>query len=357
MRDSPTKLLQELRAVQLDPLDPCGNNADLVAMARVDELHRGAFLSQVYEGGFEHFAKERCVLPADAFPYYAAQAPRRPRFRMASRLERIPQSALEAAYAFIDERGPISLQQLELGKVESIDWSGWKGTSRAGRMAVEVLVLQGRVVVCGRSGREKRYDLPHRHLGSHGQSNGCSEDEFDEWSIMERVRAAGLLSEGAGIWWSSIDRRAAVERLLRNGRLIRLRVEGVRAPLLAAAQIADGGWGEELPMRLLGPLDPLLWNRRLVRELFDFDYVWEVYKPAASRRFGWYVMPLLDGERLVGRVEAKRSEDVLSVANVWEEHRGSVDRRRLDALLAHQAWACGMAHMVRPATFERSPKP
>lgn len=350
--NSSTQLLEELRAVQLDPLDPCGNNADLVAMARVDEVRRGAFLREVYTGAFEHFAKERCVLPADAFPYYAAQAPRRPRFRMGPRLERVPKSALEGAYEFVAEQGPIGIAQLELGEVESIDWSGWKGTRRAARMAIEVLVLQGRVVVCGRNGREKRYDLPHRHLGIHGQSNGCTQDEFDEWSILERVRAAGILSEGAGIWWSSIPRRAAVERLIRQGRLFRFRIEGIRAPLLGTQPDPEGDLNGALPMRLLGPLDPLLWNRRLVRELFDFDYIWEVYKPPAKRRFGWYVMPLLDGERLVGRLEAKLLGNVLTVQRVWEEERKGVDRQRLDALLAHHAWGCGMAYMTRPQTFD-----
>lgn len=319
-------------------------------MARVDEMRRGAFLNEVYSSAFEHFAKERCVLPADAFPYYAAEAPRRPRFRMGSRLDRVAKKAIEGAYDFVAEHGPVGVGQLELGEVESIDWSGWKGTSRAARMAIEVLVLQGRVVVCGRSGREKRYDLPRRHLGTHGESNGCTQGEFDEWSILERVRAAGVLSEGAGIWWSSIPRRAAVERLVRQGRLFRFRIEGIRAPLLSTKPEFESDLGA-LPMRLLGPLDPLLWNRRLVRELFDFDYVWEVYKPAAKRRFGWYVLPLLDGQRLVGRLEAKLLGNVLAVQRVWEEERGSVDRQRLDSLLAHHAWACGMAHMTRPQTF------
>ena len=350
-RDAPSRLLGELRAVQLDPLDPCGNNADLVSMARVQDMKRGAFLGQAYEKGFEHFAKERCVLPADAFPFYAAQAPRRPRFRMASRLERVPAQALEATYAFIATHGPTGVEQLDLGVVKSINWSGWKGTSRAARMAVEVLVLQGRVVVCGRSGRDKRYDLPSRHLGEHGQSNGCTEAEFDEWAILERVNAAGLLSEGAGIWWSSITRRDVVERLVKRGRLVRVRVRGVRAPLVASPNIESTDFDDELPMRLLGPLDPLLWNRRLVRELFDFDYVWEVYKPASARRFGWYVMPLLDGGQLVGRAEARVHGDTLEVPNVWEERPRTISRSRLDDLLAHHAWACGAKNMSRPTEF------
>ena len=71
-------------------------------------------------------------------------------------------------------------------------------------------------------------------------------------------------------------------------------------------------------------------------------------------RSGWYVMPLLDGDRLVGRIEAKLKDDVLQVSNVWEEQHGSVAPRRLDELLTHHAWACGAKQMVRPLTFRRS---
>jgi len=72
---------------------------------------------------------------------------------------------------------------------------------------------------------------------------------------------------------------------------------------------------------LLAPLDNLLWDRKLVRVLFDFDYTWEIYVPAEKRKYGYYVLPLLYGDSFVGRVEAvvERSSRTLLVRNIWYE--------------------------------------
>jgi hypothetical protein len=71
----------------------------------------------------------------------------------------------------------------------------------------------------------------------------------------------------------------------------------------------------------MAPLDPLIWDRRLLRELFDFDYIWEVYVPAAKRRHGYYVLPILFGDRLVGRIEPRieRRTGMLTILGVWFE--------------------------------------
>jgi hypothetical protein len=74
-------------------------------------------------------------------------------------------------------------------------------------------------------------------------------------------------------------------------------------------------------VRILGPLDPLLWDRNLVRHAFGFDYVWEVYKPAKDRIWGWYVCPLLHRDRLIGRIDAHVERGVLKVRKLWLESK------------------------------------
>jgi len=117
---------------------------------------------------------------------------------------------------------------------------------------------------------------------------------------------------------------------LAAGQLVPVSVEGVRGPrfvlgdeaddLRAAALAADtGGALDGSSVAFLAPLDPLAWDRDLMRSLFDFDYVWEVYVPEAKRRWGYYVLPLLWGDRLVGRIEPRidREADVVRVLGVW----------------------------------------
>jgi uncharacterized protein YcaQ len=102
-------------------------------------------------------------------------------------------------------------------------------------------------------------------------------------------------------------------------------------------------------MRLLGPLDPLLWDRKLVAEVFGFDYVWEVYKPASQRRWGWYVVPLLHRGRFAGRLEGRLAEGALRIDRIWQEPGVELDEEALDAALSRHARACGVERFVKPA--------
>jgi uncharacterized protein YcaQ len=108
-------------------------------------------------------------------------------------------------------------------------------------------------------------------------------------------------------------------------------VEGVRgqrfvlaeevAMLDAAEAEVEGRVGPDPHVAILAPLDPLVWDRDLLRSLFDFDYVWEVYVPEAKRRWGYYVLPLLFGDRFVGRIEPRidRASRTVRIIGLWFE--------------------------------------
>jgi hypothetical protein len=200
-------------------------------------------------------------------------------------------------------------------------WSTWKGTGKAATMAAEVLVLRCRLVVCGRSGRGKVVDVPERALpGFHD----AVEVDVVRRALEDRVAAMGLMPTSTGPWWGGLreERSALVARGVEEGWLEQVSLAGSRRRWLAPA-----GFRDRIPhradgdgtMRILGPLDPLLWDRWLVQRLFDFEYVWEVYKPAAKRRWGWYVCPLLLGGRLVGRFEGRRGEGGIDVLGLWPD--------------------------------------
>ena len=356
-------LLARLRCIQLDPLDPMGTNADLVALARVDGVARGDVYRHLLPGhAFEHFAKERCLLPASAFPWYRDElAVEAPWWSHAERLRRLPPGVVEKVLAEVHERGPVTAEDLtDHGVVEPLDWSGWRGTPRAAKMALEVLQTRCQVVVCGRGPRGKRYDVPERALPGvaarrvHPPRRTAAErvEAFRRWALLERVEAAGLLSRAGGATWSMLEpaRRAGVaDALLEEGALDEIRIAGARRTYLAprgfAARVHPRPDGR---VRLLGPLDPLLWDRALVRAAFAFDYTWEVYRPAQLRRFGWYVCPLLRGEALVGRIEGAVAAGALRIRAVWAEPGADLDRPALLACLERHAAACGVGRVVLP---------
>ena len=284
-------------------------------------------------------AKERCLLPASAFPAYRDQAVETPWWRHGDRLERLPAGVVEAVLAELAALGRAATPEelTDHGAVAAIDWSGWKGTGRATVMALEVLWTRCEVVVAGRTGRGKRYDLPTRALPT---AAAAGPPDFARWALLERVAAAGLLTRAGGPLWSMLrDARTGPlpDALVREGALREVAVAGSRRRYLAAPELLARTFpDDDGRMRILGPLDPLLWDRDLVRHAFGFDYVWEVYKPAPTRRWGWYVCPLLHEGRLVGRFEPAVRAGELVAERLWIEDGAPFDHAAFRAALDRQ---------------------
>jgi uncharacterized protein len=343
-------VLERLRCIQLDPLDMIGTNADLVVMARADGVGRGDVWRHLFpRRAFEHFAKERCILPARAFPYYRVQGhgAETPWWSHGERERRVPPRLVQAVLDEVREHGPLTARELtDHGSVEPLDWSGWKGTAKATSMALEILWTRCDVVVAGRTeSREKVYDVPDRALGELLPPV----EEFGKWAVRERAHASGLLTRGGGgsIWsmLRQVRTSGVIDELLESGDLVEVTIEdSTRRYLAVPAFFETKRVRYDDRVRILGPLDPLLWDRDLVRHIFEFDYVWEVYKPAPQRRWGWYVCPLLHRDRLVGRIDAKVEGKTLLVTKLWIE--GDVEREAIDAALERHAELCG-AEKVR----------
>ncbi|MFT4624545.1 MAG: hypothetical protein ACI8PZ_003204 [Myxococcota bacterium] len=335
-------LLARRRAIQLDPLDVIGTNADLVALARLEGVQAGDVYTHILPGhGFEHFAKERCLLPADVFPRYRDHAREVPWWRHNERMRRLDPGLVDDVLAEVADRGPLTAAELsDRGRVRPTDWSGWKGTSKAGTLALAVLWTQCRLVVCQRTPGGKRYDLPARALPTVHDAPASADPNAS--FALDLAQAAGMLPEAGGPWWGPLHthRKALTTQLVASGALTRVTVEGTRRTwLVPPAVLAAAQPDPDDRLRILGPLDPLLWDRALIALAFGFRYVWEVYKPAASREWGYYVCPLLHRRALVGRIEARRTPDGVVVDRLWEETPGAVDRDALAAAVARHSEA------------------
>ncbi len=346
------RVLERLRCIQLDPLDVIGTNADLVVMARVDDVRRGQVWRHLFPRyAFEHFAKERCILPARAFAWYRQQghAAQTPWWRHGEREQRVPRKLVNAVLAEIRERGPLTARDLtDHGSVDPIDWSGWKGTSKATSMALEILWTRADVVVAGRTeSGAKLYDVPERALGDRGEARG----DFARWALLQRVDAAGLLTRSGGSMWSmlsSVRTSPLLGELLESGELVEVQLEdSPRRYLARPSFLAQRRAAHDDRVRILGPLDPLLWDRELVRHAFEFEYVWEVYKPAHQRTWGWYVCPLLHRDRLIGRIDARVERETLIVRKLWLEDCAPADADIAEALERH-ALLCGAKKVRMP---------
>ena len=136
-------------------------------------------------------------------------------------------------------------------------------------------------------------------------------------------------------------RTAILARLTEEGILRSVTVEGINTPFYYLAedeplmrQILEGSADRKPRMTFIAPLDPLMWDKSLIQSLWDFQYAWEIYTPVSKRKYGYYTLPILYGERFVGRIEtaADRKEQILRVKGLWWEP-GVRQTKKLEAAL------------------------
>jgi uncharacterized protein YcaQ len=357
-------VVERLGSLQFDPLDVTGRNHDLVLAARIDGYRREWTDDLLYRERwlYEAYNKGLSLLPTAELPYYRIGWDRYAATNGFGKLDEHGELAAELLERITAE-GSLSSAHVEVR--ESIDWY-WRPTNQV-RAILEALALKGTLGIARRDGNRRLYDLSERLFPAELLAERRTEDEQRRHKLLSRYRAHGLLGMRGGNQelWIGTERTAAEryrrrDELLEAGALVPVSVEGVKgdrlvlaeeAPLLAADEPIVPG------VAFVAPLDPLVWDRELLRTLWDFDYLWEVYVPAAKRRWGYYVLPLLWGERFVGRIEPRieRKTGTLRILGLWWEEGfepldepGFVDELAA-ALRAHAAFL-GATKVVLPRT-------
>lgn len=325
--------------IQFDPINVVGCNPDLVLQARVRDYRPDLLEGLLYEERvlWDGWDKVSSIHLAADWPHFA-------RHRAAMEAHHAEtarsQQAWEAAPDVLDmvrRRGPTSSLDLRhLEEDDGVSWA-WGHRARLGKAALDVLYDTGAIGVHHRVANRRVFDVVQNLLSAELLSapdpNG-SEEAYQEWHVLRRVGGLGLANPSAGQCWQGICevngrvRRAVLTRLAERGEAVTLALEGVpervffvRAadlPTLEAVADRDAPPAEAA---FIAPLDNLIWDRDLARWVFDFDYVWEVYKPRAQRRYGYYVLPVLYGDRFVARFEPAFDKNTreLTIANWWWE--------------------------------------
>jgi uncharacterized protein len=341
--------MQRTRCIQYDPLDIVGTNPDLVLQARVAGYRPEMLRELLYQERrlLDGWDKNVSIYPVEDWPFF-----RRVRAADRRRLEELPepvQAILPQVRTAIRQHGPLSALELkELGRPLTWDW-GWSVS--LGKAALESLYFAGELAIHHRVHTRKYYDLVERCLSEdllRAAEPNPSEEEFQDWYVQRRIGSVGLLWNRAGDGWlgmrpiKSLQRKAALERLVGQGAMQIVQVEGLSEPFYYRSQDQEfleqalQTSGAEPQAAALAPLDNLLWDRRLLRELFDFDYTWEVYVPADKRRYGYYVLPMLYGERFIARFEPGRvgKRGPLTIENWWWEAGVNPSEKMKTALVA-----------------------
>lgn len=339
-KDGAYDYVHQAGCIQFDPVDVCGKNAELTLQSRVKGFTKSMLRELLYEDRklVDYVDKELSIWPTEDWPYFASF---RERSIQMSRTFEGMRELKEEAVAYIKKNGPVCSDTLPVeGEIywhSSMHWSGnWHKKSPAARSVLEQLYTDGELIIHHKNGSRKYYDLAEKHISAAvlTADNPCRDEiDFVSWRVLRRIGAVGLLWDKSSTAFLGIDLKADLRKkvlsdLLADKKIEAVMVEGIKVPFYYRAEddelmrdVLDGCADLKPRMSFIAPLDPLLWDKSLILALWGFSYAWEIYTPAVKRKYGYYTLPIIYGDRFVGRIEAvpDRKERILQVKGLWWE--------------------------------------
>lgn len=311
-------VLSKFRSIQFDPLSPIGSNHDLVLQARLANYKIGDWKSAAYQSRvmFDGWDKQACLISTDGWPLRRVFHDWQMHWFTALNHEH--PEALDAVLGEIREKGPMLPRQFDFQERRD-DWTGsWFGPSVTKR-ALRALWHAGKIMTTSRRGSHHIYDLTERVIPQTLiESPKFSEDEAIKGILLDRHQAMGIIRPNAQYEvWSMAPLKAArrlafLKEFVESGQLIRVEIEGIAAHAHPTFLESIGAKTSK-KVTFIAPLDPFMWDRKMIQHLYGFEYIWEVYVPESKRRWGYYVLPILYGAELVGRIEFFARTGILQI--------------------------------------------
>lgn len=346
--------------VQYDPVDVCGRSPEITYLSRVADYTTQHMHEALYEKRalVDYFDKNLCILPVEDWPCFERTRAyhSQPERRSYAQVE----ASAPAVRDFLRANGPAFSEDLpDFGKA---DWY-WSRTTAA-RATLEMLYFRGELCVHHKDGTRRCFDFAQNCLPQEiltAPDPYPQDDAHRAYLLYRRIGAVGLLwnkRSDAHLCipdFTAANRVRAYQQLEAQGKILPVSIEGLRDVFYL--QSADEALLEEClhetyapRTELIAPLDSFMWDRKQIEALFGFAYKWEIYTPAEQRRYGYYVLPVLQGEKLIGRIECvrDRAQQALAVRTYWPEKDEKTDRRALRAALERLMALNGMKKVLFP---------
>ncbi|CUK08696.1 hypothetical protein RUE5091_03116 [Ruegeria denitrificans] len=366
-------LIYRLGFVQLDSINTVARAHDMILYSRRPS-YRTKNLKHLYERDkalFEHWTHDAAVIPMEFYRHWHLRF-QRDAALLKSRWKNWRRDGFEQQFAtvlqHIHDHGPVSSS--DVGKDEKKGSGGWWDWHPS-KTALEFLWRSGALTVIGRNGFQKRYDLTERVIDTHLCPGNmvCDTKETVDWLCNAALDRLGFATPGElAAFWDTVSVSEAKDwcnKGLKQGILEEIEItcaDGGRRKLLARPDLAESDpLSPSGRIRVLSPFDPMLRDRNRAERLFGFHYRIEVFVPAAKRTYGYYVFPLLEGDRMIGRIDMKalRDRGVLFINALWPERsvRWSDARtRRLESELDRVRRFAGLDVVEFAADWLKDPK-
>ncbi len=333
--------IQKIGCIQYDPLSKIARNAELVLQSRCKNYSEETLYRLLYEKRelIDGWDKNMSILSVKDWPFF-----NRKRIAHINRFENRAgkfSSVRTEIIEKIKENGYICSKDVNGNK--KIDWS-WAPTD-IGRAVLESMYHCGELSIHHKKGTRKYYGLTENLLPAqiiNKPDPNMTLDSYYEWYVKRRIGAVGLLWNRSGDAWlgshlKKEERSQAIKKLLDKNEIIEAKItdldEVFYLPKKALFVLEDKEKYNEAS--LIAPLDNLIWDRKLISGIFDFEYKWEVYTPAKDRKYGYYVLPIIYNDRFIGRCEPiiDRKSKVLLINNWWWEKDIKINQGMTDALI------------------------
>lgn len=356
--------IERMRLLQIDTIHVVARSPYLVLYSRLGD-YDPEWLGALLEEGhiFECWAHEACFAPRSSYPLHRRnQLGREGHWAMkhAQRMHREHRAGMDAVLEKLRERGPLRAADFTEGPRGQGGWWGWKAEKRW----LEAWFALGELMIVRRDRFQRVYDLRERVLEKLWP--GWSDRALPDREAQRRafiVQSVGALGVAKARWIADYFRAgkkhkdAELDGLVTEGALERVEVQGWNVPGYVLPALWEG-----LPSRLspthttlLSPFDPVVWDRARALELFDFDYRIECYTPEPKRKYGYYVLPILDRGALIGRLDAKahRAEGRFEIKALYLEPGVELSSALVERLAAAIA-ACARWHETPEVSLRRS---
>lgn len=366
------ELIHRLGFVQVDSVRTVERAHHMILFAR-RPAYRPAHLAPLVERDrhlFEHWTHDAAVIPTEFYPHWRLRFARN-RARLRPKWEKWHGPGYDARFdGVLDEvraRGAVSTS--DVGPQEQRSSGGWWDWNPS-KTALEYHWQCGDLAVCHRTGFRKHYDLAERVIPVAHRLPCPSEADSIDWLCNEALDRLGFATPGEiAAFWDTLrphEAKAWGDAQLTKGAVIPIEVEntdGSWRKSLARPDVLEQALAAPEPtgrLRVLSPFDPALRDRKRAERLFGFHYRIEIFTPAAQRQYGYYVFPMLEGARLIGRIDmaTNRDRDALEVTALWPERGvpwGKGRQARLEAELTRMARFAGVGDVrwrdgwLRPA--------
>lgn len=313
--------INRVHAIQYDPVDLCGKNAEIVLHSRIGSFQKNMLSELLYSDSelIESYDKKLCIVAQHDWSKLAPV--RHHKLTRQKEPDRLFDIEVEIM-SLLSQQKTVSVKSFS--SHNRCKWY-WGQNASIYQIALERLFIEGKICIASREGNIKKYQL--NNLFS--DNNGVPNDDYYKWHIKRRIESIGMLWMSPSPAWEYIPgctlkhRRRIIDELIEQGEIEEVCIDSVPRHLYCSRDdlvFFDQDYSAlSRRVELLAPLDNLLWDRKLVSAVFNFEYIWEIYVPEAKRQFCSYCLPILWGNELVGRIDLKVEGLCLTVRNIWIE--------------------------------------